>query len=329
MSLCIVKPGVFDTVQDNGRYGYSKWGINPGGTMDRYAAQLANALVGNELTAAIIEIHFPAAEIQFQETSLISVTGADFTPFVNDTPVPLWKPLAIKSGGVLSFRGKRQGARCYLAVHAGLSIQPWLESFSTHTKVSAGGWMGRSLKKNDTLPFFLGRYSIDPLSTDVEVLPWSVNVQSVYTPPALISFVVGNEWSWLTSAAQQQLLDQAFHIDSSSDRMGYYLQEKPIAFQYREELLSSAVSMGTIQALPDGGLIVLMADHQTTGGYPRIGHVITAHLPRLAQRNGNETIRLNKISLADAEKIVFSLHQEVRNLQRSCREKLDQYYGKH
>jgi antagonist of KipI len=330
MSFRIVKPGVLDTVQDDGRYGYSKWGINPGGAMDRYAAHIANLLVGNELNTAVVESHFPAAEIQFQKTALISLTGADFIPFINNTPVSLWKPMVVSAGAVLAFRGRRSGARVYLAIHGGLSIEPWLGSLSTQTKIAAGGWKGRSLQKDDTISFFQGRYKPASLTNaDVHMLPWSINAHPVYSTPDLISFTPGNEWNWLAPSSQQRILEQRFQMDSSSDRMGYYLRHEPLEFQHHEELLSAAVSMGTIQGLPDGRLIILMADHQTTGGYARIGHIIAAHLPKLSQRSAHETILLNKISIEDAEKILFSQHQEIQQLQRTCREKLDQHYGKH
>jgi antagonist of KipI len=330
MSFRIVKPGVLDTVQDDGRYGYSKWGINPGGTMDRYAAHVANLLVGNELNMAVVESHFPAAEIQFEETALISLAGADFTPVINNTPVSLWKPMVVKAGAVLAFKGRRSGARVYLAIHGGLSIQPWLGSSSTQMKIAAGGWNGRPLRKDDTISFAQGRYTPASLiDADVHMLPWSINVHPVYSSSDLISFTPGNEWDWLESSSQQRVLEQRFQIDSSSDRMGYYLLQEPLKFRHREELLSSAVSMGTIQSLSDGRLIILMADHQTTGGYARVGHVITAHLPKLSQRSAHETILLNKISIEDAEKILISLCRELHNLERSCREKLDHHYGKH
>src|SRR5436190_17433323 len=147
MSLLITKSGLLDTIQDTGRNGFGKWGINPGGAMDLYAAQMANALVGNNLSDATIELHFPSSQIVFQKDVLISLTGADFTPFINSTAVPVWKPVVVKKDSILSLHYKKQGNRCYLACHVGFELSPWLGSYSTNLKIAAGGLNGKALQK--------------------------------------------------------------------------------------------------------------------------------------------------------------------------------------
>lgn len=324
MSIQLIRSGMLDTIQDQGRHGYSKWGINPSGTMDRYAAQAANILVGNAPDEAVIEMHFPSGEFLFTGDALISITGADFMPVINSKPVPLWKPMVLKKNSVLSLQRRQWGYRCYLAVRGGFEITPWLGSRSTNIRISAGGFQGRALKKDDQLNF--RQQLLGPETPDnVRILPWRVNAQPVYNDPGRIFFVEGREWPWLTSASQQQVLSDPFSIAPSSDRMGCYLQHEPLVAQRTEQLLSSGVSMGTIQLLPSGKLVVLMADHQTTGGYPRIGHIISAHLPKLSQLAPHESLRLRMISVADAEKMLFSLQQELRALQRACLEKLSSY----
>src|SRR5688572_12805953 len=109
MSLFIVKTGLLDTIQDTGRYGYGSFGINPTGAMDRYAAQVANSLVGNEWDEAVVECHFPAAQILFEKDVLISITGADFNPYLNNEALPLWKPIMIRKNTVLHFQKVRNG----------------------------------------------------------------------------------------------------------------------------------------------------------------------------------------------------------------------------
>ena len=324
MSIQLIRSGILDTIQDQGRHGYSKWGINPSGAMDRYAAQAANILVGNALDEAVIEMHFPAGEFLFGTDALVSITGADFTPVINSKAVPLWKPLVVKKHSALSFQRRQWGYRCYLAVRGGFEIAPWLGSRSTNIRISAGGSEGRALKKDDQLNFRL-QLSGSEVRDHVRILPWRVNAQPVYDDAGSIFFVEGREWPWLTLASQQQVLSDPFSIASSSDRMGCYLQHEPLAVQRTEQLLSSGVSMGTIQLLPSGKLVVLMADHQTTGGYPRIGHIVSAHLPKLSQLAPHGSLRLHMISVADAEKMLFSLQQELRALQRACLEKLSGY----
>ncbi|MBT1704384.1 biotin-dependent carboxyltransferase family protein [Chryseosolibacter indicus] len=326
MSIRVVKAGILDTIQDLGRHGYSSLGINPNGVMDTYAAQLANCLVGNNLNEGLIEFHYPASQLHFSKEALISITGADFTPFVNEMPVPVNCPTVITKDSTLVFKKRKWGARCYLSVSGGFEISPWLKSKATNIKIQAGGFEGRALKKEDVLSFKPGK-SFTNAPTNVRALHWSVNTSVMYKERSHISFIPGNEWNLLTEESQQCVISSPFKIDKSSDRMAYTLLGERLSYKPHEELLSSAVTFGTIQGLPDGGLLVLMADHQTTGGYPKIGHVISAHLPKLSQCSAHEEIRLSPASIEDAEKMLISLQQEIKIIQWSCAQKLNEIYA--
>lgn len=328
MSLVITRHGILDTIQDTGRPGFAKWGINPGGSMDRYASRIANALVGNPAGAALLELHFPACSISFTEHVLISLTGADFEPVSGNVRIPLWKPVLVPAGSMISFPKKTWGERCYMAVRGEIGSEKWLGSYSTNLKVAAGGNHGKRLRNGDEL-FITGNPFAAVAMDQIRVLPWSVNSADVYDPGALF-FIPGQEWEWLSEPSQQQIDGLTeFVIDKSSDRMGYALRHEPLIFKVRQEMISSGVTFGTIQALPDGRLMILMADHQTTGGYPRIGNIISAHLPKLAQRGANEKIVLKKISHERAEKMLISLEHEIRVIRESCLKKLEGYHAKH
>lgn len=327
MSLLVLQSGILDTVQDTGRYGYARWGINPGGAMDRYAAQVANFLVGNSPDEAVVEIHFPAFQVVFHQDTLMSITGGDFEPSVDSIPLPLWKPVMVKKDAVLSFQRKRQGYRCYLAVHGGFDIPKWLGSTSTNVKIRTGGFEGRSLKKGDVLSFRPGRYDQSFPENGLRVLPWSVNPSEVYAERDCISFTKGNEWSWLTAESKTKITDEYLTVHPTSDRMACYFQPLGLTLQRKRELLSSAVTFGTMQLLPNGELVILMADHQTTGGYPCIGHVASAHLPKLSQCAPLEKIRLKPISTEAAEKMLISLREGLQQLEQTCRQNLDRYYA--
>lgn len=329
MSIRVIKSGVLDSLQDNGRYGYAKWGINPSGTMDRFAAQVSNALVGNHLDEGLVEIHFPAGHFLFKEDVLISICGADFSPMIDSRPIPTWKTVHVKKNEVLTFAKNTWGCRCYLAVHGGFNIPKWLGSLSTHIKASAGGHEGRALKKDDEIPLHAGRYTRNEKGSERDVFTWSTNTNAVYNEHKTIAFLEGKEWKWLTTKSQSQLLSETVTVSSSSDRMASYLIHLPMKMCKQEELLSSAVNFGTIQALPSGNLIVLMADHQTTGGYPIIGNIISAHLPKFAQLRPHERFQFKMVSMADAEKMLFSLQQKVRIIQHACLALLDQHYDKY
>jgi antagonist of KipI len=328
MGLQIIKQGVLNTVQDAGRFGFAGWGINPGGVMDTYASRVANALVGNTLDEAVLEIHFPAGEIVFKEPALASITGADFSPALNDQPIPLWRPVLIPKDGLLRFSKKAWGERCYLAVHGGFGTTRWLGSSSTNLKIGAGGNGGRVLKANDTIGM-RNAFAIEAADGRPVLLPWSVKRRTIYENADEISFIEGPEWDWLKDESKEEIARTSFVIKSSSDRMGYHLSPGVLQFKVTEDLVSTAVTFGTLQAMPDGNILILMADHQTTGGYPRIGHVTSADLPKLSQRGANSSVTLKKISREQAEKMVISLGQQLRAIRESCKNNLANYHAKH
>jgi antagonist of KipI len=328
MSFSIIKPGLLDTIQDLGRNGFGNWGITPGGAMDSYAAQVANLLVGNSQCEAVLEIHFPGPQILFEQNTMIAITGADFSPTVNDEVIPCWQPVVVRKNTVLHFPTFIQGSRCYLSVHGGYCINKWLNSYSTSLKAAAGGWHGMPLKKGDELPFnentiyFAGLLKKE--ESNFEALPWRVNTEKVYRFPHEIGITPGHEYSLLTPASQTAFTENNFLIHPSSDRMGYQLKGASLDLRHPLDMVSSAVSFGTVQLLPDGQLIVLMADHQTTGGYPRIAHVITAHLPKLAQLRPSDTIQFKWTDREEAELLLCGRNKELHILQRSCLDHLNE-----
>ncbi|MHA4811253.1 5-oxoprolinase subunit C family protein [Flavitalea flava] len=330
MSFSIIKPGLLDTIQDMGRNGYANWGINPGGVMDRYAAQVANLLVGNSKQEALIEIHFPGPQILFEQNTLIAITGGDFSPTVNDQRIPNWQPVVVRKNTVLHFPSLVQGGRCYISVHGGFCLNKWLDSYSTNLKAGVGGWKGQALKKGDELPFKENTIYFAGLlkeACNFEVLPWRVNTKKAYNYPHEIGFIQGSEWGLLSTSSQDNFMESNFLIHPSSDRMGYRLKGSILLSGEPDsgtEMVFSAVSFGTVQLLPDGQLIILMADHQTTGGYPRIAHVISAHLPKLAQLRPCDTIQFKFMELETAEELLEARQKELHILQRACMDHLNE-----
>jgi antagonist of KipI len=327
MAFSIIKPGLLDTIQDMGRNGFGNWGISPGGAMDSYAAQVANLLVGNDQNEAVIEIHFPGPQILFEQNTLIAITGADFSPMLVDEVIPLWQPVVVRKNTVLHFPALVRGGRCYLSVHGGYCMEKWLDSYSTHLKAGAGGWNGLPLKKGDELPFnentiyFAGLLKEE---SNFEVLPWRVNTEHTYEHPHEMGFIPGHEWRLLSETSKAAFLENNFLIHPSSDRMGYQLKGTPLSLEQPVEIVSAAVSYGTVQLLPSGQLIVLMADHQTTGGYPRIAHVVTAHIPKLAQLRPSDTIQFKQMDVDMAERLLVARKKELHILQRSCMDHLNE-----
>jgi antagonist of KipI len=327
MSLKIIKAGVLDTIQDLGRYGSQYLGINPGGAMDRFAAQVVNMLTGNDGSQPVIELHFPSSIFLFEQETMIAVGGADFSATINGEDIPLWQPVIIAKNSILQFEKWRKGARCYLAIKEKLNIQKWLGSYSTNIKAASGGFNGRSLQKNDAISFKeKNEYKCFLKDKDFVILPWRADILWKETLIDRIAIVPGSEWELLTKESRKKIFRDFFVIGSLADRMGYRLQGTLNAKQ-NCELVSSIVSFGTIQLLPNGELIVLMADHQTAGGYPRIAYVASAHLPLLAQKQPGDKIHFRFIDQEHAEELLFLQQQHLSQLQNACKFRLEEFFS--
>lgn len=325
MSIRVVKAGILDTIQDEGRYGYQHQGINPAGAMDRFAMQVANILVGNPRDEAVFEMHFPASVFLFKEPALIAFSGAGCTALVNAEPVPSLRPLVVGRNDVLQFQAPKNGARIYLAIAGGIEAEEWLNSRSTHLKLKAGGHMGRALQKEDEIRF-KKKVPFTVKQDGLIILPWEATVDWGDDTNG-IAVIAGAEWDWLSPESKMLFTTGTFMITAHSDRMGYRLDHPPLRALASEELISSAVSFGTIQLLPDGKLLVLAADHPTTGGYPRVAHVIGAHHSRLAQLKAGDGIQFRPTSQGSAENLFVAQQQHLQQLQNACTFRLEKFYN--
>jgi antagonist of KipI len=315
MSLTIIKAGILDTIQDTGRYGFQHLGINRGGAMDRFSAQLSNCLLGKEMDAPVIELHFPASAIQFEKSAIICISGADFSPVIDNKTIPLHGAVVVNKGALLQFKKVRSGARCYLSILQNLHLKKWLDSFSTNLKGEAGGFEGRALKTGDAMRFdeipAVNNYLP---AQNCHVLPWKAEpFEETLTDE--IEVIEGQEWNWLNKEDQLLFANNSFTISNNADRMGYRLKGFELTLKEQRQLISSGVSFGTIQLLPNGQLIVLMADHQTTGGYPRIANVISAHLPALAQMRPKDEFKFRLTDTARAEQKLLQQHKYLLSIQ--------------
>lgn len=321
MSLKVIKTGMLDTIQDAGRTGYRHLGMNPSGAIDLFSARLSNALLGKTLDAPVIEMHFPASQFLFEKSTIGCLSGADFSATIDEQKIPLSQPFFVRAGSLLQLNGLKGGAHCYLSLIHNLQIEKWLNSTSTNLKAGAGGWMGRKLEKDDCIGF---EEDIDLFGAleenSVSILHWKALPKKTNK---LIECIQGNEWDWLTTNAQEVFLSSDFFLSNLSDRMGYRLYGEELSAAKKEELVSSAVDFGTIQLLPNGQLIVLMADHQTTGGYPRIAHVTTTSLSSLAQLTPGNNIHFRFISVTEAENNFLQQQKYLEQLRNACKLKME------
>ncbi|MDX2069872.1 MAG: biotin-dependent carboxyltransferase family protein [Haliscomenobacter sp.] len=309
MSILVLNKGWLATVQDLGRPGYAQYGINRSGAMDPLALQVGNYLVGNEGPEAALEICFPASGFLFLEPTLMVLAGADFGASISGKAIRPYQPVRVAAGAELHFQHKHWGQYAYLCVQGGFDLKPWLNSQSTNHKAIQGGWQGRGLQKGDVLP--LKRTKSAPRE-GTKISSYYADLAPFYDSKA-IRFIPGQHFEVLTQSSQAQLSTQNWKITPASDRMGYRLAGEKLELEQEESLLSAGLSRGSIQLPPNGQPIVLMADHQTTGGYPILGQVIQADWPKLAQKGAGQNVYFQPTTLADA---AHALKQQLRGMNR-------------
>lgn len=314
MSILVQKPGILTTVQDLGRFGYRRFGINPNGAMDHIAMRLINILLGNDENEAVLEMHFPAPQLVFECDAVFSLGGADFEAELDGEQVGNWRQIAAKKGDVLKFAGKIVGNRSYLAVKRGFKINPWLGSASTNAVANIGGFDGRKLESGDRIEI-----NEQLISTKADPRQISASLIPAYSKFPTVRIIAGGEFADLTGESQDALVKQNFTISNASNRMGFRLRGEPLNLAIPLEMISAATNYGTIQLLPDGQLIVLMADGQTAGGYPRIAHVVSRDLPLLAQLGANDKVAFHLITGREAEDLAVEFERELSFFRIGCR----------
>ncbi len=287
--------------------------------MDRTAVRLINTLLGNDAGEAVLEMHFPAPQIIFEANAVAAIGGADFAPTLDGQRLENWRPFIVKKGSVLKFTGKITGNRAYLALKGGFKTDEWLGSASTNLAVGIGGFKGHKLEHGDSIPI-KAKVKSKKAKADYRI---SNSLIPHYSRFPTVRILPGAEFEFLSERGREMLLHQDFTISTNSNRMGFRLTGEPITLAEPCESISSAVDFGTIQLLPDGQLIVLMADHQTAGGYPRIGHVITRDLPLMAQLGANDKVAFHLVKTADAENLALEFEREVNLLKVAVRLKTD------
>ena len=266
------------SVQDLGRWGLQARGVPVAGPMDEYSHRLANHLVGNPPAAAALEITLIGPELQALDDVLCAVAGATFALTAAGAPVPLHQPFVLRSGTSLRFGPRTRGARATLAVRGGLAVPEVFGSRATSLIARMGPFDGRSLRAGDVLP--IGDGSATPAAGRTEA---AIAGLPMPAGGARLRVLAGPHAEMFTSAAFDTLLNGRYTITPQSNRMGYRLDGPRLAHRGAADILSDATAIGSIQVPASGQPIVLMADRQTTGGYPKIATVISADLPIAGQ----------------------------------------------
>ena len=317
------QPGIQTTVQDLGRPHWQEAGVPVGGAMDAQAHRIANLLVGNDADAAALECMLGGVALQFSTAALVALAGRDITASLDGTPIVPWRAFRAAEGAVLALH---TGCRTTIAVAGGIDVPVILDGRGTSLRAGFGGWQGRAIRRDDELP--LGQPS--PIADRIDdhlacasltVARWGAgpDLLPAYNDAPTVRIIEGPQLTELDDASRALFLGDSFRIAPDSDRMGFRLTGHTLRLTTSREMLSSGVTAGTIQLPPGGAPIVLMADRQTTGGYPRLGDVIAADLPLMAQLRPGDSVRFALTQLGVAHdhyrRIEHDLARATRALQ--------------
>ena len=290
----IITPGLLTTVQDFGRVGVMKNGFTQNGAMDRYSMTVANRLCGNCDSAPVLEMTVLGVTARFTQDTVVCVSGADFGAKINDKPIKRNKAYKINNGDILSMGTAKSGMRAYLAVAGGIVGEYVFGSASTNLKFAFGGHFGKKLQSGDVLSIGTGAF---PLG---EIDKWEIP-ESEYSKDAQLRVVLGPQNEMFTNEDIRLFLSQEYEVTAQSDRMGIRLSGEPLKSKNGMDIISDGIVFGSVQVPNSGEPIILMADHQTTGGYAKIATVISVDLPRASQLSAGNTVRFKSITVEEAE----------------------------
>lgn len=309
MKISVKKGGPLTTLQDTGRYGFQKYGVLVSGAMDLFSLKLGNILVGNKENEGALEMTMSGSFLQLPAGVVFALTGADLGAKLGGKPVPRNRAVYVSEDSTLSFGFAAEGARGYLTVAGGFDVPVVMDSKSTYLRAKIGGVNGGPLQdgtelstgelspEQENLVAALSRQSGKPFAS----MGWSVPNEDLFSTEP-IRVTEGLQTEWFTQDTLHTFFTSPYTITPQSDRMGYRLSGAALPYKDTSlELISEPVSFGSIQVPADGNPIILMADRQTTGGYAKIGQVIQADLPRLAQMKPGGTIYFAPVSLTQAE----------------------------
>jgi antagonist of KipI len=293
--ILVLRAGLLTTIQDGGRWGLQHQGVPVSGPMDPFAMRAANLAVGNDSEDAAFEVTLLGPELQFDGDAEIAVTGADLSAAIvaggTSHRLPPGVLVRLPPGAILHFGERRSLARAYVAVRGGLDVQEVLGSRATSLQSGLPGLAGRALRSGDRIP----------IGTRAKGAPGSLRTSADnYRDPAVLRFIWGPDADLFSPDQQAAFVGTTYRVSPSSNRMGYRLEGRSIGPVETGGILSDATPIGSIQVPQSGEPILLMADRQTTGGYPRIGTLITADVGIAGQLAPGERLMFSPCSRSDA-----------------------------
>ncbi|MDL2280629.1 biotin-dependent carboxyltransferase family protein [Selenomonadales bacterium OttesenSCG-928-I06] len=320
----VINPGFFTTIQDEGRYGYQAFGLPVSGAMDGYAYRVANILVGNTAGAAVIEMISSGGTFEFVKDAYISICGADMGATLNGEKVAPWTSFYVDAGSILEFGYSQRGTYTYLAAYGGIDVPLILGSRSTYTRGGIGGHHGRALQIDDTLE--IGEHTNLPMSTIILSKKFIKQYQNKIT----LRVLLGPQDDYFSKEGKEIFFSSEYTIGDDISRMSSNLEGKLVKHSAKPDIVSDASCMGAIQIPGSGEPIIMMADRQTTGGYAKIGAVITADLWKLAQAKPGDPVLFKMCTeeLAEEElRTLYASYAEVEEFAAASRQALYRKYS--
>lgn len=294
-TIKILDAGLLTTVQDLGRYGFQRYGVSASGVMDEYSAKIANKLVGNKIGEAVLETTLKGVQIEFLQNTAVAITGGNCDVTLNGTKIELWQSYLVNRGDILKMGICKSGLRNYLAFSGGIDIPVIMNSKSTNLKAKVGGFNGRKLMTGDILSVGVGSLEA-PLTLNKHYIP-------TYSKDIKVGVILGQQDDHFTEAGIKTFLNETYTVTQESDRMGIRLSSvsgATIEHKNGADIISDGITFGAIQVPGSGQPIVMMADRQTTGGYTKIGNVISSDLAKLAQATPGTKVKFVEYTLEQA-----------------------------
>lgn len=288
----IINGGMLSTVQDAGRFGVMKNGFTQSGAMDSHSMKTVNVLCGNDLSAPVIEMTMLGITAKFTDSHIFCLSGGDFSPKLNGKPIENNRPYKAEAGSLLQIGAAKSGMRCYLGVSGGIDVPLVMGSASTNLKIKIGGFEGRKLKTGDIIK--IGKCSYIPDMTKTAE-------KCDYPDHIKVRVVLGPQDDMFTNTDLKFFSKQIYTVTPDLDRMGIRLCGIALRGKNGMDITSDGITFGSIQIARSGMPIILMADHQTTGGYAKIATVISVDLPKLAQARPYDKVMFDIVSIKQAE----------------------------
>lgn len=321
--ITVLQPGVYTTIQDLGRSGYQRFGVPVSGAMDPFAYRLANLLAGNGAGLAALELTAVGPTLLFEQDTVFALAGADFSASLGGRMLRNNAAHFAAAGSTLSLGGAKDGFRGYLAAYGGFDGEAVMGSRSTYVKAGLGGYQGRPLQKGDALNILSPKEGKPPFPANLETRYLLAENLPLYRrkpgEPVSLRVVMGPQDGYFSREGLEAFFSGIYTVTGASDRMGYRLEGPGVARARGMEgnILSDGVAFGSIQVPDSGEPIVMMADRQTTGGYPKLGTVISADLPKLAQLRAGDQATFCRVELWEAQEALLEQRRFLASMERA------------